>query len=86
MSSATLRISDNGRGLDHHHSYVLQSQGLGVRNRQERIERLDGTLRIPRSHTGAVIKVTVPLTHMLRPEATSGLDQNQRQAHDRSHP
>ncbi|MGK7653093.1 cache domain-containing protein [Roseovarius sp. B08] len=73
-NGATLRISDNGRGFDPGRSFATQSQGLGLRNMQERIEQLDGTLRILGSRSGTVIEANVPLTHMLQPEDTSGTD------------
>lgn len=50
----------------------MNSQGLGLRNMQERIEQLDGTLRILSSKSGTVIEADVPLTHMLQPEDGSG--------------
>jgi two-component system NarL family sensor kinase len=68
-NGATLKISDNGRGL----KQVLQQpgSGIGLRNMQERVEQLDGTLHI-RSHRGqshgTVIEATVPLTRLLSPE------------------
>jgi two-component system NarL family sensor kinase len=68
----TLRISDNGRGLPT--SPGLPGAGLGLRNMQERIEQLDGTLRILSSRGtrsqdgGTVIEAHVPLSHMLPPE------------------
>ncbi len=68
-TGATLKISDNGRGL------VTGSErdkaGLGLRNMQERIEQLDGTLRILSSRgadSGTVIEARVPLSHLLPPE------------------
>jgi two-component system, NarL family, sensor kinase len=66
QTGATMRITDNGRGLPAQQS----SQGLGLRNMQERIEQLDGTLRItsPRgAQGGTVIEARVPLSHMLSP-------------------
>ncbi|WP_294622983.1 cache domain-containing protein [uncultured Roseovarius sp.] len=67
---ATLRISDDGCGIDHAQS-AMPATGLGLRNMQERIEQLDGTLRILSSKTGTVIEATVPLTHMLTPQDTT---------------
>src|SRR6056297_2314088 len=67
---ATLRISDDGCGIDHAQS-TTPAAGLGLRNMQERIEQLDGTLRILSSKTGTVIEATVPLTHMLTPQDTT---------------
>ncbi len=65
---ATLRISDDGCGLDQARPDAALSSGLGLRNMQERIEQLDGTLRILSSKSGTVIEATVPLSHMLQPE------------------
>ena len=64
-NGATLRISDNGRGID---AATQGMGGLGLRNMQERIEQLDGTLRILSSKSGTVIEAMVPLSHMLPPE------------------
>ncbi|MEO0634043.1 MAG: cache domain-containing protein [Pseudomonadota bacterium] len=73
---ATLRISDNGRGLPTRRE---QAAGLGLRNMQERVEQLDGQLRILSAHgktgagksTGTVVEATVPLSHLLPPEDTA---------------
>ncbi|QIE44753.1 histidine kinase [Pseudohalocynthiibacter aestuariivivens] len=62
---ATLRITDDGIGIDPAQSAPT---GLGLRNMQERIEQLDGTLRILSSRSGTVIEATVPLSHMLGPQ------------------
>jgi two-component system NarL family sensor kinase len=61
---ALLRIEDNGRGLPEARA---DQPGLGLRNMAERVERLDGSLRILSTGTGTVIEATVPLSHMLRP-------------------
>lgn len=60
-TGAVLRIQDNGRGM------ADAGQGLGLRNMAERVERLDGTLRILSTAGGTVIEAQVPLTHMLPP-------------------
>ncbi|WP_299842854.1 cache domain-containing protein [uncultured Roseovarius sp.] len=65
---ATLRIADNGGGLDQSKTNNTPSSGLGLRNMQERIEQLEGNLRILSSKTGTVIEATVPLSHLLPPE------------------
>ncbi|WP_299165733.1 cache domain-containing protein [uncultured Tateyamaria sp.] len=68
---ATLRISDNGVGLEG--TRHRRAAGIGLRNMQERVEQLDGTLRIlpgSGSYPGTVIEATVPLTHLLPPEET----------------
>ncbi len=64
---ATLRIADNGIGLDHEQADKAPGSGLGLRNMQERVEQLDGTLRVLSSKTGTVITAEVPLTHLLPP-------------------
>jgi two-component system NarL family sensor kinase len=63
-TGAILRIQDNGRGMPAHRP---DTQGLGLRNMAERVERLDGSLRILSSRSGTVIEAQVPLTHMLPP-------------------
>ena len=67
-SGATLRISDDGRGLENAPSARQERSGLGLRNMQERMEQLDGTLRILSTKTGTVIEAQVPLSHLLPPE------------------
>ena len=63
-AGATLRISDNGTGLQ---KQAQQSRGIGLRNMQERMEQLDGTLRVLSSRDGTVIEAQVPLSHLLPP-------------------
>ncbi|WP_212524659.1 cache domain-containing protein [Actibacterium sp. MT2.3-13A] len=67
-AGAMLRIEDNGRGLTAAQGAQTDSGGLGLRNMQERMEQLDGTLRILSSRNGTMIEARVPLTHMLPPE------------------
>ena len=65
---ATMRISDNGSGLPSQKSRT--GPGIGLRNMQERIEQLDGTLRILSSRGtqgGTVIEARPPLSHLLPP-------------------
>ncbi|MFN3825615.1 MAG: cache domain-containing protein [Pseudorhodobacter sp.] len=64
-SGAVLRVQDNGRGMSEGHR---EMQGLGLRNMAERVERLDGSLRILSSREGTTIEAQVPLSHMLTPE------------------
>lgn len=61
---ATLRITDNGRGFN----LNVRTPGLGLRNMQERMDQLGGslTLRTQPSH-GVEIEAVAPLTHMLPP-------------------
>lgn len=71
---ATLRIVDNGGGISR--TQGRRSAGLGLRNMQERIEQLGGTLRIlstrkGNSGSGTVIEAQVPLTHMLPPQPSN---------------
>ncbi|MEO1705417.1 MAG: hypothetical protein AAFR50_08775, partial [Pseudomonadota bacterium] len=42
--------------------------GLGLRNMQERVEKLNGTLNVVSSRKGTVVEIKVPLSHMLAPE------------------
>ena len=67
---ATLRISDNGVGLTAEEK-ADRRKGLGLRNMQERVEYLDGTLKVFASKSGTVIEAQVPLTHMLPPERSA---------------
>ncbi|MWB79000.1 histidine kinase [Pseudooceanicola sp. 216_PA32_1] len=71
-SGAMLRIADNGCGMPA--AQRDGRQGLGLRNMQERIAQLDGTLRILSSGDGTVIEAKVPLTHMLKPDRGAGED------------
>ncbi|MDJ0820964.1 MAG: cache domain-containing protein [Paracoccaceae bacterium] len=65
-TGATLRIADNGSGIEQRPPGP--NQGIGLRNMQERMDQLGGTLRVLSSRTGTVIEAQVPLTHMLPPE------------------
>ncbi|MEP2532926.1 cache domain-containing protein [Shimia sp.] len=67
QKGATLRIADNGSGIPQDREGNSKG-GLGLRNMQERVEQLDGTLRILSSKSGTVIVVEVPLSHMLTPQ------------------
>ncbi|SMX32060.1 cache domain-containing protein [Octadecabacter ascidiaceicola] len=63
-----MRIADNGTGLPQR---KRDDRGLGLRNMAERIEQLDGTLRVLSSRGGTVIEAQIPLTHMLQPDNTT---------------
>jgi len=66
-----LRIADDGIGLGDTETDIdtaPETAGMGLRNMAERIEQLDGTLRIMSSRDGTVIEAEVPLSHMLPPE------------------
>ncbi|SEP55064.1 cache domain-containing protein [Thalassovita taeanensis] len=67
-NGATLRIADNGCGIRHTEVTHRSNGGLGLRNMQERIEQLEGTLRILSGRTGTQIEVKVPLSHLLAPK------------------
>ncbi len=62
---ATLRIQDDGKGI----GGESRKGGLGLRNMQERIDQLGGTLRVLSTDAGTVIEASVPLSHMLPPES-----------------
>ena len=65
---ATLRIADNGIGFDHR----LGTQGLGLRNMQERMDQLGGHLYMRATPgKGVEIEARAPLTHMLPPDPGS---------------
>ena len=66
---AVMRIQDNGRGFSPPSQKGGEQRGLGLRNMQERIEKLDGTLRILSSKSGTVIEAQIPLSHLLPPES-----------------
>jgi len=71
-NGATLRIADNGKGLTAGRDQTVARtgrSGLGLRNMQERVEQLDGTLRVTTTDAGTVIEADVPLSHLLAPQA-----------------
>ncbi|WP_435258641.1 cache domain-containing protein [Thioclava sp. FR2] len=63
---AVVRIEDNGHGMP-----ATRRDGLGLRNMAERMERLDGKLRILSTKDGTLIEAHVPLSHMLPPTGTA---------------
>lgn len=67
-TGAVLRIEDNGRGRP---ATRAETPGLGLRNMAERMERLDGTLRILSTSSGLMIEAQVPLSHMLTPTSNT---------------
>ncbi|UWR20939.1 cache domain-containing protein [Sulfitobacter sp. S190] len=71
---ATLSITDNGRGFEPRRG----TAGLGLRNMQERIDQLGGSLHLrPQLGKGTQIEASVPLTHMLPPE-TDGANETRK--------
>ncbi|MDI3335826.1 cache domain-containing protein [Defluviimonas aestuarii] len=64
---AMMRIEDNGRGIAASRESDAADGGLGLRNMTERMEQLNGSLRVLSSRTGTVIEAQVPLSHMLQP-------------------
>jgi two-component system NarL family sensor kinase len=65
---ATLIVSDNGHGIDIANN---KSPGIGLRNMEERMEQLDGTLTISHLSPGTKIDASVPLKHVLPPPQLS---------------
>ncbi|SLN46163.1 Oxygen sensor histidine kinase NreB [Pseudooceanicola marinus] len=65
-SGATLKIYDNGHGLPHH---ADEARGMGLRNMQERVDQMGGTLHISGQRSGpdhgTRIEVTVPLSKVI---------------------
>ena len=59
----TLQIKDDGVGFERARRTAIT--GIGLRNMQERVEQLKGTLRIQSSASGTLIEANVPLTHLL---------------------
>ena len=76
-NGATLRITDNGVGIDGR-TGTSTGTGLGLRNMEERVAQLQGSLRIlaakGKTGSGTVVEATVPLIHLLAPEKTLGPD------------
>ncbi len=64
-----LRISDNGVGFAQRKD-PRRASGLGLRNMQERIEQLGGSLKLTSGANGTTIVALVPLTHLLNPQTT----------------
>ena len=72
---ATLRIADNGIGFSQERGKV--GMGIGLRNMQERLDQLDGSLRIVSSgkgNVGTVIEATVPLSRLLSPSSRTSME------------
>ncbi len=67
-NGAILRIADNGIGMIGG-PQTGDPRGLGLRNMQERMEQLDGSLAILSTGEGTTIEAQVPLTHMMPPES-----------------
>lgn len=67
-NGALMRISDNGIGMDWPQP-AKASGGLGMRNMQERLEQLGGTLTVNSAlGGGTTIEALIPLSHMLAPD------------------
>ncbi|MBU2936195.1 MULTISPECIES: cache domain-containing protein [Pacificibacter] len=64
-TGATMIVRDNGSGIDIANG--KKGLGIGLRNMQERMEHLDGTLTITQLSPGTLIDATVPLKHILPP-------------------
>jgi len=76
----TLRIADNGCGLGVSQARADTGGGLGMRNMQERIDQIDGSLVIRSSPAGTEIEATVPLTHLLQPQGQTDAPPRQKRA------
>jgi two-component system NarL family sensor kinase len=63
-----MAIKDNGVGMPQDIGRRDRPGGLGLRNMQERIEQLDGNLKIMSSRDGTLIEAELPLSHLLPPE------------------
>lgn len=67
-NGALMRISDNGKGMEWPQP-AKATGGLGMRNMQERLEQLGGTLKVKSEPGGGTtIEALVPLSHMLAPD------------------
>ncbi len=60
---ATMRIEDNGKGMPQ--GRQKNNRGLGMRNMSERVEHLNGTLRVLSTPGSTVVEATLPITHLL---------------------
>jgi two-component system NarL family sensor kinase len=69
---ALMKIIDDGEGFVM--SSSGSSSGLGLRNMQERIEQLGGTLTITSGRRGTKISALVPLSHILSPQSSAKED------------
>lgn len=74
QNGATLCISDNGTGFRPTSRTHSDLGGSGMRNIQERVDQLDGTLEIISDRRGTVIIAIVPLSHLLSPEQSVSPD------------
>ncbi len=70
---ATLRVEDDGIGM--RNAAARPDRGMGLRNMAERIEHLDGTLRVLSTSKGTLIEAQLPPKHLL---AASQSASNQR--------
>jgi two-component system NarL family sensor kinase len=66
-NGATLRIEDNGVGIPEPSRDTEAMAGLGLRNMQERVEHLHGTLSIVSTGSGTIVEATIPLTSIKNP-------------------
>lgn len=64
----TLRIADDGCGINRE---TQDRRGIGLRNMQERMDQLGGTLRVLSSREGTAIEAEIPLSHLLPPEGST---------------
>lgn len=63
----TLRVQDNGRGIDPNFAAIGKPGHFGLRGMQERVERIHGTLRVmSRANSGTEVEVVVPAKAVFR--------------------
>ena len=57
-----LQLQDNGVGILSHPEWPLKNAGLGIRNMQERIDAIGGTIQFEHARpTGLIIKIGIPI-------------------------
>ncbi|MBT9382403.1 cache domain-containing protein [Pseudooceanicola sp. CBS1P-1] len=69
-TGVTLKIADDGQGIREGGTPGTRP-GIGLRNMQERVDQMDGTLKIVSSRSGTLIEVTLPLSQIKVASAAS---------------
>lgn len=65
-SRFVLKLEDNGVGILQHAQWPPKHAGLGIRNMQERIDAIGGTLKFENARpTGLIIKIGIPIDKKL---------------------
>ncbi|MEO1423635.1 MAG: ATP-binding protein, partial [Pseudomonadota bacterium] len=70
-----MTIRDNGVGFTPS-TEVGPKAGIGLRNMAERIEHLDGTLRVLSSSKGTIIDVNLPAKHLVSGGAPQSMERS----------